>query len=136
MSNNPQWKTFHPPIMNSDPAILDYKSMSISTKSIISESQQTATNNYRDGSNYCSDRSFMGSPDECGKNSSSFSTCSSNVITSHNDATRFSDRTLSSMDIGINYTTESTTNNSIYQDQSGPREAGIIEKLLVNRDHI
>ncbi|XP_008545081.1 cold shock domain-containing protein E1 [Microplitis demolitor] len=130
MSNNPQWKTFHPPIMNSDPAILDYKSMSISTKSIISESQQTATNNYRDGSNYCSDRSFMGSPDECGKNSSSFSTCSSNVITSHNDATRFSDRTLSSMDIGINYTTESTTNNSIYQDQSGPREAGIIEKLL------
>ncbi|XP_057322058.1 cold shock domain-containing protein E1 [Microplitis mediator] len=130
MSNNPQWKTFHPPIMNSDPAILDYKSMSISTKSIISESQQTATNNYRDGSNYCSDHSFMGSPDECGKNSSSYSTCSNNVITSHNDATRFSDRTLSSMDIGINYTTESTTNNSIYQDQSGPREAGIIEKLL------
>ncbi|XP_074115620.1 cold shock domain-containing Unr [Cotesia typhae] len=130
MSNNPQWKTFHPPIINSDPAILDYKSISISAKSIISGSQQSTTNDYHDGSNYCNDHNFMESPDECGKNSSSYGTCSSDVITSRTNASRFYNRTLSGMDVGITYATESTTNNSIYQDQSGPREAGIIEKLL------
>ncbi|XP_012137903.1 cold shock domain-containing Unr isoform X2 [Megachile rotundata] len=106
MSNNPQWKTFQPPIMNSDPAILDYKSMAIPSPKVITGSHQSTTNIYRNGNNYSGDHYMMDSPPRNGKR----------------------------MEGNTGYTEEpATTNNSTYQDQSanqGPRETGIIEKLL------
>ncbi|XP_029053102.1 cold shock domain-containing protein E1 isoform X2 [Osmia bicornis bicornis] len=105
MSNNPQWKTFQPPIMNSDPAILDYKSMAIPSPKVITGSHQSTTNIYRNGTNYSGDHYMMDSPPRNGKR----------------------------MEGNTGYTEEPATNNSTYQDQSsnqGPRETGIIEKLL------
>lgn len=130
MSNNPQWKTFQPPIMNSDPAILDYKSMAIPTKKVVGGSQQSA-NTYRNGTNFnTGDHFIMDSPPE----SEMFP---GSVTSPRNGATRFTSRT--SMEGAVTgYTAEApttTNNSSTYQDQSnnqGPREAGIIEKLLVN----
>ncbi|XP_034946970.1 cold shock domain-containing protein E1 isoform X2 [Chelonus insularis] len=134
MSNDPQWKTFHPPIMNSDPAILDYKSMSISTKSSVTGSQQSTTNNYRNGTScnfVVSD--YVVSGIECGKNSSSFSNYSNSNITSSRNEWSSTDNRIIVEEGNFEYNTKSNTVSSLYQDQSnnqGPREAGIIEKLL------
>lgn len=138
MSSNPQWKTFQPPIMNSDPAILDYKSMPIpSPKAITGAHQQPTTNNYRNGNNYSGDH-YMDSSPGCGKNSNSANAYASypGVQSSpRNGATRFP-FDFTGMDASAGYTSEPvTTNNSAYQDQSanqGTRETGIIEKLLVS----
>lgn len=135
MSNNPQWKTFQPPIMNSDPAILDYKSMSIPTKSIVGGTQ-SSNSNYRNGTNYGGElHGYMGSPPDSGKNSyTSGYSPASGVTLPRNGTARLPSRSLS-MENSNPFTPESpSTNNSSYQDQSGnqgPREAGIIEKLLV-----
>lgn len=130
MSNNPQWKSFQPPIMNSDPAILEYKSMSIPTKSIVGGTQST-NSNYRNGTSYGGDvHGYMGSSPDNGKISyNSYAPATS----PRNGTARFPNRSLS-MENNSQYTPEPvTTNNSSYQDQAnqGPREAGIIEKLLV-----
>lgn len=130
MSNNPQWKDFQPPIMNSDPAILDYKSLAIPTKKVVSACQQSA-NSYRNGTNYTGDHYIMDSDSEI---------YTGGITSPRNGGTRFNtSRTVASMEGSVtSYTADSTTNTnnlSSYQDQSnnqGPREAGIIEKLLVN----
>ncbi|XP_015126101.1 cold shock domain-containing protein E1 [Diachasma alloeum] len=129
MSNNPQWKSFQPPIMNSDPAILDYKSMSIPTKSIVGGTQST-NSHYRNGMSYGGDvHGYMGSPPDSGKISY---TGYAPATSPRNGTARFPNRSLN-MENNTQYTQEPVTNNSSYQDQSanqGPREAGIIEKLL------
>ncbi|XP_076170073.1 cold shock domain-containing Unr isoform X2 [Ptiloglossa arizonensis] len=130
MSNNPQWKTFQPPIMNSDPAILDYKSMAIPSPKVIKGSHQSATNIYRNGTNYSGDYYMTDSPPGNGKNSIHYSGYT-NTQTSRNEVTRFPFGHLQEGSAG--YTEESGTNNTTSQDQSsnqGPRETGIIEKLL------
>lgn len=132
MSNNPQWKTFQPPMMNSDPAILDYKSMAIPSPKAITGSHQPTTNNYRNGTNYSGDH-YMGSPPECGKNSN-YGSYPGAQSSPRNGATRFPFE-FTSMETNAGYTSEPATNNSTYQDQSanqGTRETGIIEKLLVS----
>lgn len=45
MSSNPQWKSFQPPIMNSDTAILDYKSMTISNNQNSSQNFHSSSPN-------------------------------------------------------------------------------------------
>lgn len=139
MSNNPQWKTFQPPIMNSDPAILDYKSMAIPSPKDVTRSQHTS-NNYRNGTNYSGDH-YMGSPPGCGKNTTITTTTTTTAYgnytsaptTPRNGATRNPFGTYTNMEGNVGYTGEPTTNNTTYQDQSanqGTRETGIIEKLL------
>ncbi|XP_046470735.1 RNA-binding protein Unr [Neodiprion pinetum] len=131
MSNNPQWKTFQPPIMNSDPAILDYKSMTIPSPKVVGAPHQSG-GGYRNGTGYSGDH-FMGSPPSCGKNSSSYVNYPSSQTSPRNGTTRFPIGTFTGMEGGIGYTGEPATNNSSYQDQSnnqGTRETGIIEKLL------
>lgn len=127
MSNNPQWKTFQPPIMNSDPAILDYKSMAIPSPKAITRSHQQTTNNYRNGTSYSGDH-YTGSPP--GKNLTYGSY--PGTQSPRNGATRFP---FEFMGIeNASYIGE-PANNSSYQDQSanqGTRETGVIEKLLVN----
>jgi len=130
MSNNPQWKTFQPPIMNSDPAILDYKSMAIPSPKAITEYQPT-TNNYRNGTNYSGDH--IVSPPEC-KNSTNYGSYPGTQSSPRNGATRFPFE-FTGMETNAGYTNEPATSNSTYQDQSanqGTRETGIIEKLLVS----
>ncbi|XP_017892359.1 cold shock domain-containing protein E1 isoform X1 [Ceratina calcarata] len=131
MSNNPQWKTFQPPIMNSDPAILDYKSMTIPSPKVITGSHQPTTNIYRNGNSYSGDHYMMDSPPGNGKNISYAGYPNSKM--SRNGVTRFSFGTFTGMETSTGYTEEPATNNSTYQDQTenqGPRETGIIEKLL------
>lgn len=130
MSSNPQWKTFQPPIMNSDPAILDYKSMAITSPKALPLPHQS-TNTYRNGTNYSGDH-YMSSPPDCGKNSSVYGTFP-NSQSPRNGSARFPISTYTGLEGSIGFTSEPTTNNS-YQDQSGnqgTRETGIIEKLLV-----
>lgn len=132
MSNNPQWKTFQPPIMNSDPAILDYRSMAIPSPKVITGSHQSATNIYRNGTNYSGDHYMTDSPPRNGKTTIHY-TGYTNTQTSRNEATRFPFGTFTGMEGNAGYTEEPATNNSSYQDQStnqGTRETGIIEKLL------
>ncbi|PBC31581.1 Cold shock domain-containing protein E1 [Apis cerana cerana] len=132
MSNNPQWKTFQPPIMNSDPAILDYKSMTIPSPKVITGSHQPTTNIYRNGTNYSGDHYMMDSPPGNGKNTIQYAGYP-NTKMSRNEVTRFPFGTFTGMEGSTGYTEEPTTNNSTYQDQSenqGTRETGIIEKLL------
>ncbi|XP_017787801.1 PREDICTED: cold shock domain-containing protein E1 [Habropoda laboriosa] len=132
MSNNPQWKTFQPPIMNSDPAIIDYKSMTIPSPKVITGSHPPATNIYRNGTNYSGDHYMMDSPPGNGKNTIPY-TGYTNAKMSRNGVTRFPFGTFTGMEGSTGYTEEPATNNSTYQDQSenqGTRETGIIEKLL------
>lgn len=115
--------------MNSDPAILDFKSMTIASPKSLSSPHQS--NTYRNGTNFSGDHYMNSSPD-CGKNSSVFG----NYPTSQsprNGSTRFPISTFTGMEGNVGYTGEPATNNSSYQDQSsnqGTRETGIIEKLL------
>ncbi|XP_011499122.1 PREDICTED: cold shock domain-containing protein E1 [Ceratosolen solmsi marchali] len=130
MSNNPRWKTFQPPIMNSDPAILECKSMAIPSPKVISGTQPT--NSYRNGTNYSGD--FTDSPPSCGKNSTTFNNYSGAQTSPGNGTVRFPIGTFTGLEGAVNYSGEPvTTNNSYQSDQStnqGTRETGIIEKLL------
>ncbi|KAJ8687739.1 hypothetical protein QAD02_023533 [Eretmocerus hayati] len=127
MSSNPQWKTLQPPIMNSDPAILEFKSMAVSSPKVISGSHHS--NSYRNGTNYSGD--YLDSSPTGGKNSS-FSNYSGAQSSPRNGTQRFPIGTFTGLEGNANYPGESVTNN--YQgDQSvnqGTRETGIIEKLL------
>ena len=130
MSNNPQWKTLQPPIMNSDPAILEYKSL---TCSKVIGSNHTPINSYRNGTNYGGD--YSDSPP--GKNSSTFNNYSGAQTSPRNGTARFPIGTFTGLEGSVGYSGEPVTgsNNSSYQsDQStnqNTRETGIIEKLLV-----
>lgn len=133
MSNNPQWKSFQPPIMNSDPAILDYKSVAIPSPKVITGSRQSTTNIYRNGTNYSSDHYMTDSPPGNSKNNIHYASYT-NTQTSRNEVSRFPFGTFTGMEGNTGYTEEPSTNNSTYQDQTanqGTRETGIIEKLLV-----
>lgn len=137
MSNNPQWKNFQSPIMNSDPAILDYKSMTIPNSKgvVVGAANQQSGGGYRNGTNYSGDH-YVGSPPDCGKSSSSYSNYTNSQSSPRNGTARFPIGTFTGMEGGIGYTAgePTATNNSSYQDQSnnqGTRETGIIEKLLV-----
>lgn len=137
MSNNPQWKNFQSPIMNTDPAILDYKSMSIPSPKIMGGSNHhQSSNNYRNGtSNFGGD--FMDSPPA--KTMGTFGTFSSSAQTSpRNGTATFPIGNFSTFDANTNYSAEPvmTSNAPSYQPNEqtgnqGPRETGIIEKLLV-----
>ncbi|OAD53512.1 Cold shock domain-containing protein E1 [Eufriesea mexicana] len=132
MSNNPQWKTFQPPIMNSDPAILEYKSMTIPSPKVITGSHQPTNNVYRNGTSYSGDHDMMNSPPGNRKKTIQYAGYP-NTKKSRNEVTRFPFGTFTGMEGSTGYTEEPTTNNSTYQDQSenqGTRETGIIEKLL------
>lgn len=137
MSNNPRWDAFQPPIMDTDPAILDYKSMEIPTKIIVSGTEQLATNSYRNGTNYGEIHGYIDSSSDSKDYGGSYSSVGS--VPSARNGTRFANRAMSGgMENNSTYLEESnvtTNNSSSYQDQSnnqGPREAGIIEKLLVS----
>lgn len=124
MSNDPQWKTFQPPILNSDPAILDYKSMSI--PKVVPH--QSATNAYRNGTPYGADH-FMDSPPRCIKSSNNFGYNYQQQNSPRNGSTdKFPPiGTFTGLEATMGITGDQ-------QDQSanqGTRETGIIEKLLV-----
>lgn len=136
MSTNPQWDAFHPPIMNSDPAILDYKSMEIPTKIIVSGSERLTAHSYRNRNNYDEINGYMDSSPDSKNYGGSYSLVSDNTPVTNGTA-RFSNQIISGgMGSNATYLEEppvTTNNTSSYQDQSnnqGPREAGIIEKLL------
>lgn len=119
--------------MNSDPAILDYKSMAIPNTKAITGSHQPTANNYRNGTNYSGDH-YMGSPPGCGKNSNNYGSYPGAQTSPRNGATRFPFE-FTGMETNPGYTGEPAANNPSYQDQSanqGTRETGIIEKLLVS----
>lgn len=127
MSHDSQWKTFQPPIMNSDPAILEYKSLPISTPKVISESHQ---NNYRNDTDYGGE--FMDSLSSNGKNLSSYNVFPITQSSPRNGSARFPIGTFTGLEGGLNFA--ESVMNSTYQDQpvnQGTRETGIIEKLLV-----
>ncbi|XP_012279281.1 cold shock domain-containing protein E1 [Orussus abietinus] len=131
MSNNPQWKTIQPPIMNSDPAILDYEPMAIPKPKTASGNHQSA-GSYRNGTNFSGDH-YMGSPPGCRKNSTGYGGYPATQTSPRNGSARFPIGTFNTMEGNAGYTGEPATNNSSYQDQStnqGTRETGIIEKLL------
>lgn len=138
------WKSFQSAsdMMNTDPAILDYKSMTIPTKIMGS---QSAGNNYRNGgANYAGDY-MSSSPPGCRKNSGSFGnfqapTTQDNLRNGTSNKS-FPIGTFTGMEgvgFGESNTTTNNSNsnsNSNYNDQSanqGTRETGIIEKLLVS----
>lgn len=119
--------------MNSDPAILDYKSMAIQSPKAITGSHQPTSNNYRNGTNYSGDH-YMGSPPECKNSTTNYGSYPGTQSSPRNGATRFPFE-FTGMETNAGYTSEPATNNSTYQDQStnqGTRETGIIEKLLVS----
>ena len=118
--------------MNSDPAILDYKSMAIPSPKALTSPHQSA-NTYGNGTNFSGDH-YMNSPPDCGKNSSVYGTYPTSQ-SPRNGSARFPISTFTGMEGNVGYTGEPATNNSSYQDQSGnqgTRETGIIEKLLVS----
>lgn len=148
MSNNPQWKSFQPPAMNSDSSILDL------AKSLTLQNNAPPSSNYRNpanGSGFNSSNNFH--PVSNIKNNLSnnvFSNTSSN-FSNYNayptNNSRFPQIGTFSSDstdmyggdnppVNNSYNSSSNNSNSTYNDSSlnnqGTRETGIIEKLLVN----
>lgn len=131
MSNDSQWKTFQPPIMNTDPAILDYKSMSIPSKMALSSPHQGST--YRNGSNPYNGDNFMDSPPRKGSNNFG---CNYQDSSPRNGASdKFPPIGTFNLLEGSFGSGEPAGNQSYQQEQlanQGTRETGIIEKLLVS----
>lgn len=160
MSNNPQWKSFQPPTMNSDTAILDFKSLTIPKNSATSPNFHNSPNGTsfnNSGSNH-----FQGgqstpkdSPSNVYSNKASSSSHYSpnyNSYSSPNNSRgggRFSigtftgnegtnnvynGETISPPSANNTSTNSNSNSGSSYNDSSlgsqGPRETGIIEKLL------
>ncbi|XP_054273916.1 cold shock domain-containing protein E1 isoform X2 [Macrosteles quadrilineatus] len=146
MSNNPQWKSFQPPAMNSDSSILDL------AKSLTLQNNAPPSSNYRNpanGSGFNSSNNFH--PVSNIKNNLSnnvFSNTSSN-FSNYNayptNNSRFPQIGTFSSDstdmyggdnppVSNSYNSSSNNSNSTYNDSSlnnqGTRETGIIEKLL------
>lgn len=152
MSNNPQWKSFQPPTMNSETAILDYKSLTIS--------ESSATTNFHNspnGTNFSSsgNNHFQGAQSTPKDNSVFNKSSTSNHYSpnysfnaSHNNSRGSGRYSISSFSgnegSGVfdgenlspttNTTSNTNQNSSSYNDSSlgnqGTRETGIIEKLL------
>lgn len=142
MSSNPQWKPFQPPCtMNQDPAILDFKSMTVPSKPPQSCSYRNTTN--------CFGGDYPSSPREKSAPYSSPYSPITTVTTRHSG--RFpigtfsvdTNNTFNSSGDGLGspasnnvYTNGNNgSTNSTYDSNSanqGTRETGIIEKLLVS----
>lgn len=159
MSNNPQWKSFQPPSMNSDTAILDFKSLTIPNNTTTSSSFHNSPNgtNFSNSSNHYQFASSApkDSPNNAYTNKATSSNHYSpnyNSYSSSNNARgggRFRTGTFTgnegcnSMYNGDNIAspvnTTGSSNNSSYNDSAlgnqGTRETGIIEKLLVSIAH-
>lgn len=156
MSSNPQWKSFQPPIMNSDTSILDF------TKSLTIQNNMSPSSNFRNpsnGSGYNSSSNHFHSVPNMkdmsnnvfssssgGNYSSNFNSYSTNnsrfppigTFTGAESGDMYNGETISSSPV-VNspFNTSSTNNtNSSYNDSNvsnqGTRETGIIEKLLVS----
>lgn len=158
MSNNPQWKSFQPPSMNSDTAILDFKSLTIPNNSTTSSNFHSSPN----GSTFSNSNNHYQGASSTPKDSSnsaytSKATSSNHYTSSYNSySTSNNARGGGRFPIGtftgtegsnnlyngdtvsspINTTGSSSNSSSNYNDSAlgnqGTRETGIIEKLLVS----
>lgn len=148
MSNNPQWKPFQPPTMNSDTSILDFKAMTIPNNISPSSNYRNPTN----GSGYTSNNHFHSGSNMKEISNNMFSSPPGNYSSNYNvfstNNTRFPIGTFTGAETSDifngdsvasppsnNYNSSSTNNsNSSYNDSAlnnqGTRETGIIEKLL------
>nr|CAD7399848.1 unnamed protein product [Timema poppensis] len=156
MSNNPQWKSFQSPAMNSDSAILDYKPLTITSNSTATPNFHNLSNgtHFNSGNNHYQD--LQSSPKEIPNNLYSSKASSSNSYSPQYDSYSSSNNSRSGGRFPIGTFTgnegssniyngdtmssppvsnsNNSTNNSSYNDSSqnnqGTRETGIIEKLL------
>ncbi|GFG28196.1 hypothetical protein Cfor_07844 [Coptotermes formosanus] len=156
MSNNPQWKSFQPPNMNSDTAILDFKSLTIPNSSTTSNFHNSANGtNFNGSSNHYQGASSA--PKDCPSNAYTSKPTSSNhysanynsYSTSNNgrgggrfpigtftgtegSSTMYNGDSIASPPLNI--TGSSNNSTTSYNDSAlgnqGTRETGIIEKLL------
>lgn len=146
MSNNPQWKSFQPPTMNSDSSILDF------TKPLTIQNNTSASNfrNPSNGPGFNGSNNFHpGSNIKNNLSSNVFSNTSSSNYSNYNayppNNSRFpqistftseASEVFGGDNLSVNNTFNSSSNNSnsSYNDSSlnnqGTRETGIIEKLL------
>lgn len=152
MSNNPQWKSFQPPTMNTDSSILDFaKSLTIhnNTPSPLSNYRNPSNGSSFNSSNNYHPASLMGpnlknDSNKFPRNTSGCNYTNFNSYTSNNSSMfppigTFSPDTTDMFNgetapVSNAYSTSNNT-NSTYNDSSqnnqGTRETGIIEKLLV-----
>jgi len=156
MSNNPQWKSFQPPNMNSDTAVLDFKSLTIPNSSTTSNFHNSPNGtNFNSSSNHYQGASSA--PKDSSSNAYTTKATSSNLYspTYNSYSTSNNGRGGGRFPIGTFTGTESSnamyngdniaspplsttgsSNNSTtnYNDSAlgnqGTRETGIIEKLL------
>jgi len=155
MSNNPQWKSFQPPNMNSDTAVLDFKSLTIPNSSTTSNFHNSPNGtNFNSSSNHYQGASSA--PKDSSSNAYTNKATSSNLYsptynsysTSNNGrgGGRFPIGTFTGTESNTMYngdniaspplSTTGSSNNSTtnYNDSAlgnqGTRETGIIEKLL------
>ncbi|PSN48449.1 hypothetical protein C0J52_16573 [Blattella germanica] len=154
MSNNPQWKSFQPPSMNSDTAILDFKSMTIPNNSTTANFHSSNGTNFNSSSNHY--QGAPSAPKDSPNNVYTSKATSSNHYSNYNSYSapnnsrgggRFpigtftgnegSNNMYNSENIGsppVNSTGSSNNTSSSYNDSAlgnqGTCETGIIEKLL------
>lgn len=162
MSNNPQWKSFQPPNMNSDTAILDFKSLTIPNSSATSNFHNSPNGtNFNSNSNHYQGASSAPKDSSCNAytskatSSNHYSTNYNSYSTSNNGrgGGRFSVGTFTGIESSgtvyngdsisspsMNTTSSSSNSTTNYNDSAlgnqGTRETGIIEKLLVSIDHL
>lgn len=156
MSNNPQWKSFQPPNMNSDTAILDFKSLTIPNSSTTSNFHNSpngtnfnsSSNHYQGASSAPKDspsNAYTSKPTSSNHysgNYNSYSTSNngrgggrfpiSTFTGTEGSSTVYNGDSISSPP--LNTTGSSNNSTTSYNDSAlgnqGTRETGIIEKLL------
>ncbi|PNF30244.1 Cold shock domain-containing protein E1 [Cryptotermes secundus] len=156
MSNNPQWKSFQPPSMNSDTAILDFKSLTIPNNSTTSDFHSSpngsafsnSNNHYQGASSTPKDSSNnvytskATSSNHYASNYNSYSTSNNargggrfpigTFTGTEGSNNMYNGDTIASP--SVNTTGSSSNSSSSYNDSAlgnqGTRETGIIEKLL------
>jgi len=161
MSNNPQWKSFQPPNMNSDTAILDFKSLTIPNSSTTSNFHNSpngtnfnsSSNHYQGASSAPKDSSSNAytnkatSSNHYSANYNSYSTSNNGrgggrfpigtFTGTESSSTMYNGESIASPP--LNTTGSSNNSTTSYSDSAlgsqGTRETGIIEKLLVSIYH-
>jgi len=156
MSNNPQWKSFQPPNMNSDTAILDFKSLTIPNSSTTSNFHNSpngmnfnsSSNHYQGASSAPKDSSSNAytnkatSSNHYSANYNSYSTSNNGrgggrfpigtFTGTEGSSTMYNGESIASPP--LNTTGSSNNSTTSYNDSAlgsqGTRETGIIEKLL------
>jgi len=160
MSNNPQWKSFQPPNMNSDTSILDFKSLTIPNSSMSNFDSSPNGTNFNSSSNHY--QGALSAPKDSSGNAYTNKVTSSNhysanynsYSTSNNgrgggrfhigtftgtesSSTMYNGESIASPP--LNTTGSSNNSTTSYSDSAlgsqGTRETGIIEKLLVSIYH-